>query len=65
MCVSSEKPKIIFYYTINKDNKILESLANPKISFGYAFVFPFEKIEVVFHLHKSLEEENVGLNNKI
>jgi hypothetical protein len=24
-------------------NKILESLANPKISFGFAVVFPFEE----------------------
>ena len=32
-----------------KNVKILESLANPKISFGFAFVFDLEKIEVVFH----------------
>ena len=33
--------------------KILESLANPKISFGFAVVFHFEKNEVVFHLNKN------------
>ena len=35
-----------------KVHKILESLANPKISFGFEVVFHFEKIEVVFHLKK-------------
>jgi hypothetical protein len=31
-----------------KQGKILESLANPKISLGFAVVFHFEKVEVLF-----------------
>ena len=42
----------LWIWAWTKLNKILESLANPKISLGFEVVFCFEKIEVVFHFEK-------------